>query len=211
MEETKAKILYRDDIIAFSVPASELDSIKALFTEKEKELTNAVAKVEELSKQLEELRRGSSVAKDNKTSASTPSLGQGDLERLRQELMVSQVLACFLSLAASIIALFRVPPAACGENALDLGIALPHSLRHGVDRLPSNGGSEPALPSTPIWCRAQRWDWVGRHCSIRNSCGTFRLRINVRRRRALEAFAACSRWKTAAALVCCRQRARGAL
>ncbi|CAB0020476.1 unnamed protein product, partial [Nesidiocoris tenuis] len=37
--------------------ASDLDSIRALFNEKEKELTMAVAKVEELTRQLEDVRR----------------------------------------------------------------------------------------------------------------------------------------------------------
>lgn len=38
-------------------PGNDLDSIRALFSEKEKELSLAVAKVEALTKQLEELRR----------------------------------------------------------------------------------------------------------------------------------------------------------
>lgn len=39
------------------IPGNDLDSIRALFSEKEKELSLAVAKVEALTKQLEELRR----------------------------------------------------------------------------------------------------------------------------------------------------------
>ncbi|CAB0020474.1 unnamed protein product [Nesidiocoris tenuis] len=40
-----------------SFNSSDLDSIRALFNEKEKELTMAVAKVEELTRQLEDVRR----------------------------------------------------------------------------------------------------------------------------------------------------------
>lgn len=38
------------------IAGNDLDSIRALFSEKEKELSLAVAKVEALTKQLEELR-----------------------------------------------------------------------------------------------------------------------------------------------------------
>lgn len=60
--------------------ASDLDSIRALFNEKEKELSMAVAKVEELTRQLEELRRG-------RRENAPPSTAQ-ELEKLRRELMV---------------------------------------------------------------------------------------------------------------------------
>ncbi|CAH1159137.1 unnamed protein product [Phyllotreta striolata] len=59
---------------------SDLDSIRALFNEKEKELSLAVAKVEELTRQLEELRRGRS----NKNSSPPSAL---ELDKLRRELM----------------------------------------------------------------------------------------------------------------------------
>jgi len=67
-----------------------LDSIRALFNEKEKELSLAVAKVEELTMQLEELRRG-------RRAAAAPQGGGGlntnmaaaEVEKLRRELMVS--------------------------------------------------------------------------------------------------------------------------
>ncbi|XP_054260694.1 apoptosis-stimulating of p53 protein 2-like isoform X3 [Macrosteles quadrilineatus] len=58
---------------------SDLDSIRALFNEKEKELSVAVAKVEELTRQLEELRRG-------RRENTPPSTAQ-ELEKLRRELM----------------------------------------------------------------------------------------------------------------------------
>ncbi|KAJ8938810.1 hypothetical protein NQ318_004085 [Aromia moschata] len=60
--------------------ASDLDSIRALFNEKEKELSLAVAKVEELTRQLEELRRGRS-ARD------PPPASALELDKLRRELM----------------------------------------------------------------------------------------------------------------------------
>ena len=66
--------------------AAELEMIKSLFNEKEKELTMAVTKVEELTKQLEELRNGhvNSLTGDNKHSS--PAFLE--LEKLRKELMV---------------------------------------------------------------------------------------------------------------------------
>nr|XP_049700373.1 apoptosis-stimulating of p53 protein 1 isoform X3 [Helicoverpa armigera] len=59
---------------------SDLESIRALFNEKEKELSVAVAKVEELTRQLEELRRG-------RVQPAPPSAHE--LDKLRRELMVS--------------------------------------------------------------------------------------------------------------------------
>lgn len=64
--------------------ASDLDSIRALFNEKEKELSLAVAKVEELTHQLEELRRGRQNALTGQLPASI------ELDKLRRELMVSR-------------------------------------------------------------------------------------------------------------------------
>ncbi|XP_026330904.1 apoptosis-stimulating of p53 protein 1 isoform X3 [Hyposmocoma kahamanoa] len=58
--------------------SSDLESIRALFNEKEKELSVAVAKVEELTRQLEELRRG-------RVQPQPPSAAE--LDKLRRELM----------------------------------------------------------------------------------------------------------------------------
>jgi apoptosis-stimulating of p53 protein 1 len=67
--------------------ASDLDSIRALFNEKEKELSLAVAKVEELTRQLEELKRGRGVsAREQQQQA--PSPAALELDKLRRELMV---------------------------------------------------------------------------------------------------------------------------
>ncbi|ELT99488.1 hypothetical protein CAPTEDRAFT_108434, partial [Capitella teleta] len=69
---------------------SELDAIKSLFSQKEEELNVAVSRVEGLTKQLEELRKGSTVAKDNRNSADPASqTSSSDLDKLRQELQVS--------------------------------------------------------------------------------------------------------------------------
>ena len=69
-------------LIVFS--AEELDSIRSLFMEKEKELAIAVAKVESLTQQLDKQRQGVSHSSpgDEKTHQ------QLQLERLRKELMV---------------------------------------------------------------------------------------------------------------------------
>lgn len=72
-------------IISFqSVTASDLDCIRALFNEKEKELSLAVAKVEELTRQLEELRGRRNNGSDHLPT--TPA--SAELEKLRRELMV---------------------------------------------------------------------------------------------------------------------------
>ncbi|KAK5643544.1 hypothetical protein RI129_007389 [Pyrocoelia pectoralis] len=59
---------------------SDLESIRALFNEKEKELSLAVAKVEELTRQLEELRRG-------RSRDQAPPASALELDKLRRELM----------------------------------------------------------------------------------------------------------------------------
>jgi apoptosis-stimulating of p53 protein 1 len=78
--------------------ASDLDSIRALFNEKEKELSLAVAKVEELTHQLEELKRGRGAsARDQQQQA--PSPAALELDKLRRELMVCLTIqfSCFIS------------------------------------------------------------------------------------------------------------------
>lgn len=68
-----------------------MDSIRALFSEKEKELSLAVAKVEALTRQLEELRRdrrGLSLITNNGNNQQPPSQATRELEKLRRELMV---------------------------------------------------------------------------------------------------------------------------
>ncbi|VDI09464.1 apoptosis-stimulating of p53 protein 1 [Mytilus galloprovincialis] len=62
---------------------SELDSVKALFTEKEKELVMAVAKVEQLTQQLEEIKKERANQKNGEKSAAAI-----ELEKLKQELML---------------------------------------------------------------------------------------------------------------------------
>merc|ERR1719376_120094 len=71
---------------AASVTA-DLESIRGLFNEKEKELSMAVQKVDELTHQLEELRRGSTAISGNHSNSQQrypPQLVE--LERLRREL-----------------------------------------------------------------------------------------------------------------------------
>ncbi|XP_061173781.1 apoptosis-stimulating of p53 protein 1-like isoform X2 [Saccostrea echinata] len=62
---------------------TELESVKALFTEKEKELVMAVAKVEDLTRQLEAIRQERASAKNG-----TQNPAAIELEKLRKELMV---------------------------------------------------------------------------------------------------------------------------
>lgn len=62
---------------------TELESVKALFTEKEKELVMAVAKVEEMTRQLEAIRNDRSSAKNG-----TQNPAALELEKLRKELMI---------------------------------------------------------------------------------------------------------------------------
>ena len=73
-----------DDYKFFLVLAEELDNVRTLFMEKEKELAIAVAKVESLTRQLDKQRKG--------WSQSSPSREKThqelELERLRKELMV---------------------------------------------------------------------------------------------------------------------------
>lgn len=64
--------------------AEELDSIRSLFMEKEKELAIAVAKVESLTQQLDKQRQGLSQSSLNHEKTHQ----QLELERLRKELMV---------------------------------------------------------------------------------------------------------------------------
>lgn len=79
-------------------PGNDLDSIRALFSEKEKELSLAVAKVEALTRQLEDLRRdrrgplnlipgGNTGGVGGVQNANSPA--SMELDKLRRELMVS--------------------------------------------------------------------------------------------------------------------------
>lgn len=78
--------------------ASDLDCIRALFNEKEKELSLAVAKVEELTRQLEELRgRHNGNAAGSAVGGQVPSTASAELEKLRRELMVSSKIRFFLT------------------------------------------------------------------------------------------------------------------
>lgn len=67
----------------FVVPATDLESIRALFNEKEKELTMAVAKVDELTRQLEDVHKG-------RGHAQPTSPASIELDKLRAELLVSR-------------------------------------------------------------------------------------------------------------------------
>jgi len=74
---------------------NDLDSIRALFSEKEKELSLAVAKVDALTRQLEELRRdrrgpiGLISTGNGTVNQALPPQASRELDKLRRELMVS--------------------------------------------------------------------------------------------------------------------------
>lgn len=70
----------------FYLLGSDLESLRAVFNEKEKELSLAVAKVDELTRQLEDLRRSN---KDQSPNGQQ-SVAAAELEKLRRELMVSK-------------------------------------------------------------------------------------------------------------------------
>ncbi|XP_043283961.1 putative uncharacterized protein DDB_G0271606 isoform X2 [Venturia canescens] len=65
---------------------SDLDCIRALFNEKEKELSLAVAKVEELTRQLEELRGRRNGANGSAGNGQMSTPASAELEKLRREL-----------------------------------------------------------------------------------------------------------------------------
>lgn len=83
---------YKVNVIIF-FSGNDLDSIRALFSEKEKELTLAVAKVEALTRQLEELRRDrrgtlnlfTGLPSHSQLNSSPAAI---ELDKLRRELMV---------------------------------------------------------------------------------------------------------------------------
>lgn len=70
-----------------------MESLRAVFNEKEKELSVAVAKVDELTRQLEDLRRGKQDSANgplsNNQGSNSQSAASVELEKLRRELMVS--------------------------------------------------------------------------------------------------------------------------
>ena len=68
-------------LVLYLSPATELEAVRAVFNEKEKELSLAVARVDQLTRQLQDLRNGR-LHSNNKTAAAI------ELEKLRNELMV---------------------------------------------------------------------------------------------------------------------------
>lgn len=89
----------------FSIPSylgTDLDTIRACFSEKEKELSIAVSKVEALTRQLEELRRGRrgfglTAPQDGSNQQPPHTTVTRELEKLRRELMVSVKWKCKVS------------------------------------------------------------------------------------------------------------------
>ena len=70
-------------IESFIFLASELEVLKQIFLDKEHELTAALGKVDELTKQLDQLRK----IKLNTTKEQ--SQNKNELDKLKQELMVN--------------------------------------------------------------------------------------------------------------------------
>jgi hypothetical protein len=67
----------------FSFSANELEVLKQIFLDKEHELTIALSKVDELTKQLDQLR------KIKITTNKEQSQNRNELDKLKQELMVN--------------------------------------------------------------------------------------------------------------------------
>lgn len=70
-------------VLFFMCAGSDLEALRTVFNEKEKELSLAVAKVEELTRQLEDVRKSSKEISNN-----GQSMAAMELEKLRRELMV---------------------------------------------------------------------------------------------------------------------------
>lgn len=68
---------------------AELDAIKALFNEKEKELSIAVAKVDHLTQQLDQLRLGKWNTNGKVNTDHPNTLAAIELEKLKKKLAVS--------------------------------------------------------------------------------------------------------------------------
>lgn len=92
-EDEEKKLLFKY-LFSFSFHlyiGNDLDTIRALFSEKEKELSVAVAKVEVLTRQLEDLRRDrratQHISSDGGGAHSNPSIAALELDKLRKELM----------------------------------------------------------------------------------------------------------------------------
>jgi hypothetical protein len=73
---------FRFHVFFFSLSASELEILKQVFLDKEHELTIALNKVDELTKQLDQLR------KIKITTNKEHSQNRNELDKLKQELMV---------------------------------------------------------------------------------------------------------------------------
>ena len=70
---------------------SELEAVRALFNEKEKELAMAVSKVDRLMRQLQEVKevKASGVIANSNTAKGNSNAMTLELEKLRNELLVS--------------------------------------------------------------------------------------------------------------------------
>ena len=67
---------------------SELDLIRSLFSEKERELYKAISKVSELTKQIDQLRKIKSLSSKNQQFPPMSNLNVSELDKLKQELQI---------------------------------------------------------------------------------------------------------------------------
>ena len=74
---------------------SEVETIKIMFKEKERELTVALSKIDALTRQLDELKKGNTANSYNINGYKHGT----ELEKLRQELLVSIIKPCHISMA----------------------------------------------------------------------------------------------------------------
>jgi hypothetical protein len=76
-------------VLRVGFAGQELDSMRRLFGEKQKELAVALAKVDALSRQLDELRQGDTSNSYEVGPTPLPNAFHAEIDKLRHELLVS--------------------------------------------------------------------------------------------------------------------------
>lgn len=90
MSDTKV-IVFLTRFPHFGCPAAEIEQVSRLFQEKQAELQSAVLRVEQLSVQLEDLRRGKVNGNQNTLGGQVTGAAAIELRKLYQELQVNDI------------------------------------------------------------------------------------------------------------------------